>query len=206
MELTEKKSLIVDLSSLKDDFSEAGPLVCISLEGTLFRKIRPSNISSTPKQWLDGAIEITYSQADQVEKNILIQRPGAADLLVELSKHVSLMVYSSQTSEFIDEALLQLSIVQGDPDNCTDLEYARAEAYYNLDVWSRDQCIEAKEGYRKSLGTLSEFFDSGINDIWLIDHKPEQVDFSNHVICVSEFFGDPDDRELYKLIDKMFIN
>ncbi|WP_354667751.1 MULTISPECIES: NIF family HAD-type phosphatase [Amphritea] len=61
-------------------------------------------------------------------------------------------------------------------------------------------------GYRKSLGTLSEFLEEGINDIWLIDHQPNRVDFPSHVIAIPSFTGDPKDCELYRLIDRIFIN
>ena len=45
---------------------------------------------------------------------------------------------------------------------------------------------------------------SNINDIWLIDDKPELVDFPSRVICVEPYTGDPRDVELLRLIHQIF--
>jgi hypothetical protein len=58
----------------------------------------------------------------------------------------------------------------------------------------------------KSLSEVSYHFDSLIQDIWLIDNKPELLDFPNHGVFIPEFTGDPEDRELLKLTEKLFIN
>ncbi|WP_415900839.1 NIF family HAD-type phosphatase [Neptuniibacter sp. QD48_11] len=178
------------------------PTVCLGLNGTLFWKLGLSDATALPEDWLKNAVSVESNEGC----HIVIPRPGAAELLVELERHACPMIYSAQNEEFIEKALLQLSIAQGDPDTCTDEEYEKSEAFYDHYVWSRDQCIAGPEGFRKSLGTLSEFSDNSINDIWLIDHSPERVDFPNHVIGVAEFTGDPQDRELFKVIDQIFVN
>jgi hypothetical protein len=47
----------------------------------------------------------------------LIERLGAAELLVELKKYCEIMIYSYLPEAFIKEVLLILSIVQGDPED-----------------------------------------------------------------------------------------
>ncbi|MBU2964680.1 NIF family HAD-type phosphatase [Amphritea sp. 2_MG-2023] len=142
MGITEINSLIIDRNNPYNNFSRPRPIVCLSLEGILFRKIKHSERSMIPDNWLDSAIDITYVKENETENYTLLQRPGAADLLVELVKHASPMIYSTQTNEFIEEALLQLSIAQGDPETYTEAEYQKSEAYMEHSVWSRDQCIE----------------------------------------------------------------
>lgn len=204
--LTEIKNLIVDRSASQESFHRSSPLVCVGLDGVLFKKIRQDDLSNLPVEWLKNSVEIEYPVGDNLESCTLLQRPGAADLMLELAKYANPMIYSSLPEEFIEEALLKLSIAQGDPDDCTDLEYAKATAYDGHYVWSRDQCIDAPDGYRKTLGTLAEFSDHEINDIWLIDHRPDFVDFPSHVVKVAYFTGDPADRDLFRVIEQIFID
>jgi hypothetical protein len=201
-----KKDLIIDKKRQESRSNEPMSLVCLSLEGTLFKKIKHCERSSVPRSWRANAIEMTYSLDSFTEKHLLLERPGAADLLLSLTKHAETMIYSSQEPEFIEQALLQLSIAQGNPDTCSDIEYDRAAAYVDQSYWSRDQCMHKSGVYLKSLGAVAEHSDSCINDIWLIDHKPNLVDFPSHVVTVPEFTGDADDRELYKLVDRIFVN
>lgn len=203
---TRKPKSLIDIKSLIIDRSRRTthtmPTVCLGLNGTLFWKLNPSDATALPKDWLQNAVSVESNEGC----HIVIPRPGAAELLVELERHACPMIYSAQNEEFIEKALLQLSIAQGDPDTCTDEEYEKSETFYDHYIWSRDQCIAEPEGFRKSLGTLSEFSDNSINDIWLIDHEPERVDFPSHVISVTEFGGDPEDRELFRVIEERFVN
>lgn len=196
------KSLILDRSRSSSNVSQPLPTVCLGLNGTLFWKLSMPEAASISEVWLKSSVKVESDEGS----HIVIPRPGAAELLVELERHACPMIYSAQNEEFIEKALLQLSIAQGNPDTCSDAEYEKSEAFYDHYVWSRDQCIAGPEGFRKSLGTLSEFSDNSINDIWLIDHSLERVDFPNHVIGVTEFKGDPQDRELFKVIDQIFVN
>jgi len=201
--LSQIKGLLIDRSTEESDFSQLPPTVCISLNGTLFHKATPSDAEKLDNAWLKDAVSVESNE----ERHIVIPRPGALDLLLELEKHTCPMVYSSQTEEFIEAALLQLSISLYES-NCfgNHDEYEKANAYIDHYVWSREQCIKGAKGYQKSLGTLSELSENGINDIWLIDHNTELVDFPSHVIKVSEFCGDPSDRELFRVADQIFIN
>jgi hypothetical protein len=199
------KTLVVDRNA-EYEFCNSIPLVCVGLEGTLIKTIEDEMFSNESQLSIKQAINISYTE-DGIESSYrVIERPGAAELLVELSKHAGSMIYSSLPLIQIEEIMLRLSIAQGDPDTCTMQELKKGEAFYHQYVWSRDQCVPDKNGYIKSLGTLSEFSDEQINDIWLIDHKPEFVDFPSHVLTVTKFDGCPDDKDLYRLIDQLFIN
>lgn len=43
-----------------------------------------------------------------------------------------------------------------------------------------------------------------MSSIWIIDDKPELVDFSSHVIPVSTFTSDPEDFELYRVMHQIY--
>ncbi|MEM5529724.1 NIF family HAD-type phosphatase [Gammaproteobacteria bacterium AS21] len=195
------KALVIDRSGKKYK-----SMVCLELEGVLFKSFKFNNIVNVPKAWREGLIDVNYVQNDILEHKVLIERPGAAELLVELNKYCEIMIYSYLPEAFIEEALLRLSIAQGDPDFCTDDELEKGEAYYGRYIWSRDQCVKDGENYLKSLGILSDFSDDNINDIWLIDNKSELVDFPSHVVSVSDFLGDPEDKDLYRIMEEIFIN
>lgn len=203
--ISELKGLVIDrCDQSKRDYFYVCPNVCIALDRTLFYRIKPSDTSELCADWLKNAVEVVAKKQNAEEKWLVLARPGATELLMALDKYASPMVYSSESDEFIDAALLALSIAQGDPD----IDYcdSEAEAYMDLYVWSQKQCILTNEGYKKSLGLLSELSDHGINDHWLIDHRPDLADFPSHVIAVSEFTGDPADRDLYRVMDQIFIN
>jgi hypothetical protein len=201
--LKQVKSLLIDKNKGQADFSHLPPTVCLSLNGTLFHKATPSEAEKLEDPWLHEAVSINCDG----RSHVVIPRPGALDLLLELDKYACPMIYSSQKEGFIEAALLQLAISLTDTNRFDDeSDYERSDAYMDHCVWSQDQCIAGIDGYQKSLGTLSEFTDNGINDIWLIDHKPELVDFPSHVISVSEFFGDPFDRDLFRVADQIFMD
>jgi len=195
------KALVIDRSGKKYK-----SMVCLELEGVLFKSFNVDNIVNLPKAWGEKLIDVKYTQNDLLEHKVLIERPGAAELLVELNKYCEIMIYSYLPEAFIKEALLRLSIAQGHPDSCTDEELEKGEAYYGRYIWSRDQCVKDGENYLKSLGILSDHSDDNINDIWLIDNNSELVDFPSHVVSVSNFLGDPEDNDLYRIIDEIFIN
>ena len=201
-----EKDLIIDKKGSLDKSKNPTPLVCLSLNGTLLKKINYSEGLDTPKSWKIGAVEVECSSDGFIQKHILLQRPGAADFIVELNKYAETVIYSSQKLDFIAESLLQLSIAQGDPDFCSEKELTRGAAYMDLGMWGQDQCMNKSGVYMKSLGVLSDYVDTQISDTWLIDHKPGLVDFPCHVVTLPEFKGDPEDRELYKLADRIFIN
>jgi len=204
IEIKELKSLVIDRDESNRDKYYVYPTVCVNLNRTLFYSIKSSDTPNLSNTCLKNAIEFIYDEAGIEEKHFVLARPGTTELLMELKKYTSLMIYSSESDEFIDAAMLALSIAQGDPD-IDDCDY-QADAYMNLYVWSKKQCIPTTEGFKKSLGLLSRLSDDGINDHWIIDHRPDLVDFPSHVISVSEFTGDPTDRELYRVCDQLFIN
>ncbi|WP_421866638.1 NIF family HAD-type phosphatase [Motiliproteus sp.] len=201
--LVEINSLTIDRKKDLNDFSIPKPTVCLSLTSTLFYMIKATELADIDEEWVESAIEVSY-QEDGPKKCRIIPRPGLTQLLVELERYCSPMIYSSESDQFIDAALLALSIAQGDPeqDDCS----LEAGAYMGHCVWSMHQCVPTELGYKKSLGTLSEFTESGINDIWIIDHNPQQVDIPSRVLTVPKFSGDLSDRALFKLMDQIFIN
>ena len=180
--------------------------VCLGLEEVLFKKVEYSDRSTVPQAWQAALIEVNYQLDGVDQKCLLIERPGAGDFLCLLNKHATYSFYTSQEFEFAEAALLQLSIAQGDPDTCSDIECDRGEAYMGASIWAREQCMKKNGQYMKSLGEISYFFDSQLNDTWLIDNKPELLDFPTHGVFIPEFTGDPEDRELLKLTEKLFIN
>lgn len=204
--ITDVKRLILDRQGSPHSAGQLGPTVCVSLDKTIFCKINASSAEKIAKNWLVNAIEVDCCLEDDREKQVIIPRPGATELLVELARYSNPMIYSSLPIEVIEETMLQLSIAEANPEEGGDIEYERSEAYIGHYVWSSEQCIKDSSGYRKSLGVLSEFSDNAINNIWIIDHKPERVDLPTRVIAVSEFKGDPEDRDLFRLIDDVFIN
>lgn len=199
MDLLHVKKLIIDRKK-PEDFSKPLPTVCLGLNQTLCYTVKRSESKNLPKSWLDRGIEVSFSE-DEIE---IIPRPGAAELLIELIRYVSPMIYSSLPHDFIHAVLEQLSTPDKSPELCSDEEYEKWAAFSDLYIWSRDQCVKEAGGYRKCLGTLAEFAEAGINDTWLIDNELGLVDFPNHVISVSAYAGDPEDNELYRVIDQIF--
>jgi len=180
--------------------------ICLGLEGVLFKKVEYTNRYTVPELWQENLIEVKYQSNGVNQKCLLLERPGAGDFLCLLAKHALYFIYTSQEIEFAEEALLQLSIAQGHPDTCSEIEYDRGEAYMDLGIWARKQCMKKNGQYMKSLGEVSYYFDSLIKDIWLVDNKPELLDFPSHGIYIPEFTGDPEDRELSKLADRIFVD
>lgn len=202
MDLKIVQPLIVD-RSLEFDFSKTCPLVCLSLNRTLFYVIKYEQATTLPKSWLVGSIELGACNKKEYEHCIVLPRPGAPELLLELKRYTSLIIYSCESGGFIDDAMVAFSIIQGDPE--VDGVEEKANAFMDIYTWSREQCIETNRGYEKSLGALADTF-YHIDDVWIIDDQPDLVDFPSHVLTVPSFYGDPTDRILFKLMDDIFIN
>lgn len=189
--------------SLEFDFSKICPLVCLSLDRTLCHVINQQEAVTLPKSWLISAVEMNAGEERSYEKCIVIPRPGAIELLLELERYTSPMIYSSETDAFIEDMMVAFAIAQGDPE--VDGVAEKSDAFMDIYTWSRDQCIETNRGYEKSLSALVDTY-YHIDDVWLIDDRPELVDFPQRVLTVPSFYGDPNDRALFNLIDQVFIN
>ena len=184
------------------------PTVCLGLEKTLIYTIRPED-SALPESWTRSAQELTYVEDGENITCKVITRPGATELLNELHEYAQPMIYSSQSEEFIESILSLLSTVHCESNNSEEFreeDYERAEAFMDLYVWSQKQCANQEGKLIKSLGTLSEFSDNGINDIWLLDHQSTNVDFRDHLIPVPAFTGAPYDVALFNLLEDLFIH
>jgi hypothetical protein len=202
--LTELKGLVIDREEKNREKHYVPQTICMSLDRTLFYRIKSTEHLTLSDDYFKTAVEVVYEENGTVKRDFIIERPGATQLLVELDNYASPMIYSSETDEFIEAALLALSTskINQDTDECS----SHADVYMELYIWSREQCIPTSNGFLKSLGILSHVSDDGINDHWFIDSRPDLVDFSSHVVAVSDFTGDLNDRELYRIIDQIFIN
>ncbi|UTW02820.1 hypothetical protein KDX31_15950 [Amphritea atlantica] len=210
-ELVDIQELIIDRNP---SHSDQLPTVCLDLDNTLLyvvnkrshmRKGGPANIKP---EWLGRCIDVAIDDRDPTMQFSILARPGSIELLVQLHRYANPVIYSSVTEEFIESLLLTLSIAQGDPD-AEDYSDKRAEGAgvcMDLYSWSRKQCIQTQKGYKKSLGHFCEHNDLGINNVWMITAKPELVDITNRTVAVPPYYGDPDDRALFKLMDDIFIN
>ena len=180
------------------------PIVCIGLDGVILFKIDPLEESDQPEGWFDGATYVEYEEAGIKYQYLIRFRPILAKLLIQLNRYTVLVVYSSQSKEFVEAVLkvLNIKLQKTHPSKNEDKFAGIQDAYF----WSRDQCIKKKSGFIKSLGAVNEYSMSNINDIWLIDDKPELVDFPSRVICVEPYTGDPRDVELLRLIHQIFNN
>ncbi|MBR9869469.1 MAG: hypothetical protein GYB20_01815 [Oceanospirillales bacterium] len=196
------QTLIVD-RSLEFDFSKTCPLVCLSLNRTLFHVIKYEEATTLPKSWLVDSIELGGCKKKEYEHCIVLLRPGTPELLLELKRYTTPMIYSCESDGFIDDVMVAFSIAQGGPE--VDGVEEKANAFMDIYTWSREQCIETNRGYEKSLGALVDTY-YHIDDVWIIDDQPDLVDFASHVLTVPRFFGDPTDRALFKLMDDIFIN
>jgi len=165
--------------------------------------IKHEEESLLPDNWLINAIDIVPCRDEDEEHCVVIPRPGMTELLIALKKYASPMIYSTESDAFIEEVMVAFSIDQGDPVDTVAFEKSRA--YMDLYTWSQLQCVNTNDGYKKSLVTLAECSKNKINDVWIVDDKPTLVDLPAHVLAVPSFFGDPEDRALFKLIDKLFI-
>lgn len=210
-ELVDIRELIIDRNP---SHADQLPTVCLDLDNTLLcvvskrshmRKGRSAHINP---EWLRRCIDVVIDDHDPTMDFSILVRPGAMDLLVQLRKYANPVIYSSLTEEFIESLLLTLSIAQGDPDaeNYSDERAEAAGVCMDLYSWSRKQCIQTQKGYKKSLGHFCEHNDLGINNVWMITAKPELVDIANRTVAVLPYYGDPDDRALFKLMDDIFIN
>jgi len=121
-----------------------------------------------------------------------------------LSNHVGLVVYTSQSKDFVEAVLLAISTaLEKKEDYVTrQMSYLIRDFYY----WSREQCIERDDQFHKTLAIIDEYSFTCMSSIWIIDDKPQLVDFTSHVIPVSTFKGDPEDLELFRIMHQIFID
>jgi len=183
------------------------PLICLSMEGTLFTKVGGLSAVISNKKLYKNSVKFAYLENNCEITCTIDIRPGAAELLLQLDMLATHMVYSCESDEFIEAALDAIAKAEVEK-NAIDEDFSDSVycAFSDLDIWSVDQCIYQDGKFLKSLGVLSDFVDHSINDVWIIDDKPEQVDFPSHAIAVSSFNGDPEDRELFRLMHQIFIN
>ncbi len=205
LSLATNDRLSIDLKK-KDSIHSRTPLVCLSLEGTLFKKVfRHEIITSSEISYLN-TITFSYVENSNELSCTILLRPGVTELLTKLSQSVDYMIYSSETDSFIQAAMdaIAQSEAEQNADN-EDLCELIFDAMSNVHFWSIDQCIYKEGLFFKSLGSLAEFAEKSINDIWIIDDKPDQIDFSSHALSVSTFNGDLQDKELVRIIHQIFI-
>ncbi len=130
-------------------------------------------------------------------------RPGAVELLEELTKHSHTFIYSDlPRSEILD--ITYHLYLQQHPD--TDWSDALALCVANIGIRGREDCVITSSGPKKLLGNLSEELDCPINHTWLIDRPNALVDFPCKLIPIPRFNGDMSDRHLFDLFEHIFIN
>ena len=202
-----KRNLIIDRKADKWDYTEPSALVCIGLEGILFKTVEASLGTSLPQSSELEIIEMEHDVEGELQKNLLLLRPGAAEFIVHLVNYVGAMIYSTQKLAFVERAILAIANAQVEEENEDDgLDYGKADSFKGVVTLGQEQCMHESGNYYKSLGALPDYYDYHINDIWLIDHQSDFVDFPCRVIEIPKFTGDPEDRELYKLAERIFIN
>ncbi len=202
------EKLIIDRTGL------ATQVVCLDLDKTLIY-LSNKTITSThqdfhiKRKWLDNGINIHFDD-NQNPRNefVIIPRPGFAELITELSGHAVPVIYSSLTDSHLNRIMHALSSAYDleDTEQQTQLSRETTYACWRMLQWSREQCIQTNIGFKKSLGNFAKHNNIQINDLWLLDSRPDMVDFPSHVIQVPPFYGDPNDRALFELIDDVFIN
>ncbi len=82
------------------------PIVCIGLEGVIFCKASPDQLSELPEGWFDESIYVHYEEAGESFEYHVCLRPKLVEFLNALNSHVALVVYSSESNEFIEAVLL----------------------------------------------------------------------------------------------------
>jgi len=202
------EKLIIDRKQL------ATQVVCLDLDKTLIYLSSKNNVTyhenyNFRKRWLNNGIDIKLDSIKSSDYEfVIVPRPGFAELITELRCHAVPVIYSSFSKDHVDRIMRALSAAYDieDPEQLTELSRETTYACWRMPQWSREQCIQTDNGYEKSLGHFAKQNNIQINDLWLIDNRPDMVDFPSHVIQVPPFYGDPDDRALFTLIDDIFIN
>lgn len=205
-DLTGIKRLIVDRKTYKTDEDE---VVCLDLDNTLFCIVNKStfpqsNSIQTKFEWFERGIDVVFDEADTKNQYSILPRPGLTEFLIELRKYSGTSIYANLIEDHIYKIMNALSFSQGDIN--VDENYEAAAAYLYSYSWCIEQCIPTAKGYEKSLGHFSGHEDIPINKLWMITDKPELVDFQNRVVTVPSYYGDPEDRVLFQLIDELFVN
>ena len=189
-------------------------VVCLDLDKTLIYLSNKAPISTYQdfhfkEEWLDSGININLDANKETRNElVLIQRPGFAEFITELSAYAVPVIYSNLAEKHLRSVMHTLSSAYNpdDPEQETQLSRETTYACWRIPQWSRKQCIETNTGLKKSLGHFAKLNNIQINDLWLIDNRPDMVDFPSHVIQIPPFYGDPNDRVLFKLIDDIFNN
>lgn len=199
--LTEIRSLVVDrAASYRDEM----PTVCLDLDSTLLCISNKSHpLQQTKPEWLSKGLDVEFDDSGAGNKFVILPRPGLTELLLELKEYAVPVIYTDLSEENIEKIMLSLSMsYSGDDDESVDASYA----YMDIYTWAIEQCIPSKNGYIKSLGHYSEFTETYINTLWMITNKPELVDIPCRVMQVPQYYGDPEDRALFNLMNNIFIN
>lgn len=202
-ELSEVKKLEITKGTTYKKYSDR-PMVCLSFDRVILCKIKPEDKKSQSTDWLEETIKIEYEEYGRSFEYLIYFRPKLMELLNTLDDYVFTAIYSSESDEFIDAVLVALA-------QKIDQYYGKASSrkfdiIKNNYFWSQNQCIQKGEKFLKSLGVVEQYSLSGINNIWLIDDRPELVDFTSHVIPVSSFKGDPEDLELFRVMHQIFLS
>lgn len=199
--LSEKNRLVLRGNKKVKDNAEK-PIVCIGLDGVIFYNMSFRDKLELPSIWCKDAISIKYENRKSIYMYQVVLRPKLNEFLIELNQHATVIAYSSMHKDFIEAALKAINqTLLSEQSNQNNAEFIGIQDSY---FWSVDQCIKKNDVYLKSLGAVNEYSLSNINDIWLIDDKPELVDFPSHVIPVSTFKGDPEDLELFRIMHQIF--
>ena len=202
------ENLIIDRKGL------ATQVVCLDLDKTLIYLSNKACITTHQdfhfkRKWDENGFNINLDfTKNPRNESVIIPRPGFAEFITQLSWHAVPVIYSSFTGDHLRRIMHTLSSAY-DPDDSeqqTQLSRETTYACWRMLQWSREQCIQTNIGFKKSLGHFAKQNNIQINDLWLIDSRPDMVDFPNHVIQIPPFYGDPSDRALFKLIDDIFIN
>ena len=202
------EKLIIDRKGL------ATQVVCLDLDKTLIYLSNKAFVTGHQdfhfkRKWHDNGFNINLdSNKNPRNESVIIPRPGFAELITQLSWHAVPVIYSNFSDDHLSSIMHSLSSGY-DPDDSeqqTQLSRETTYACTRMLQWSREQCIQTNIGLKKSLGHFAKQNNIQINDLWLIDNRPDMVDFPNHVIQIPPFYGDPNDRALFKLIDDIFIN
>jgi len=174
---------------------------------TLFVKVNRFEALLQNNGLFKNKVEFTYIENNSEVRCIIDVRPGAVELLVQLKKSANCMIYSCESDTFTEAALEAIANSEAEnnifDEDLSDSIYS-AFSYFN--IWSVDQCSYKNGKFLKSLGVLSTFVEYSINDIWIVDDKPELVDFPSHAVSVAPYNGDPEDRELFRVMHQIFIN
>ena len=199
--LRENNRLIISKTAPEVHLMER-PLVCIGLDGVILCKASPEELLEQPESWFDEPLYIQYKEAGEAFEYHICIRPKLVELLSSLNNHVAIVVYSSESNEFIEAVLLAVSTALANKEDYVARQMSSLiRGFY---YWSKDQCIEKDGDFLKALAVVAEYSFTHMNRIWLIDDKPHLVDYSSHVIPVSTFKGDTEDLELLRVMHQIF--